>query len=142
MTPEQQAAFFKEQRIKVRRLFQKYGIDPTGGDRWRDIALALAERHEPDFSSRKRGRPREHDDDPKLILMIELLRYRDGMSITKACKAIAEKGAIKGEPKALQNRYKRLMRDRHWKSLLQIFKAMAGDRWVETLEAGIGCKKI
>jgi hypothetical protein len=142
MTPKEQVAFFEEQRVK--RLFRKYRIDPTSGDRWRDLALALAKRHEPHFSPLKRGRPKKHDDDPELILRVELLRCRDGLSITNACKVISETGALKGKPTTLQDRYKRLMHHpRHdWCTLLKVLRAMARDRdtYIEGLEAGSGAK--
>jgi hypothetical protein len=96
------------------------------------------------FSPLKRGRPKKHDDDPELILRVELLRCRDGLSITNACKVISETGALKGKPTTLQDRYKRLMHHpRHdWCTLLKVLRAMARDRdtYIEGLEAGSGAK--
>jgi hypothetical protein len=139
-TLDQQFAYIRDWVLKVVRLFQKYGIDPNGENAWRDLALALARRHEPGYS-RPRGRPKEHYDDVELILMIESLRCRDKLSIAKACKAISEKGAIKGKPKTLQNRYKGLTRDRHWKVIilvLKMLKAKFGDRaYIEAWEGAL-----
>jgi len=143
MTPAQLDAHREDRALKLKRLFQKYGVDSNGENAWRDLALALARRHEPDFSSRS-GRPKERQDDPELILMIELLRCRDGLSIAKACKAIAEKGAIKGKPRTrtLQNRYKDLRRHDHWKVIIQVLemvKAKVGvDQYIEALEEVVG----
>jgi hypothetical protein len=136
-TPDQQFAYIRDRVLKYVLLFRKYGIDPNDQNAWRDLALALARRHEPGYL-RPRGRPKEHDDDVELILMIELLRCRDGLTIADTCKAIAEKGAIKGKPKTLQNRYKALTRHRHWKVIirvLKILKAKFGDRaYIEASE--------
>ena len=143
MTPEQLDAHREDRELKLKRLFQKYGVDPNGENAWRDLALALARRHEPDFSSR-RGRPKERQDDLELISMIELLQCRDDLSIAKACKVIAEKGAIKGKPGArwLQNRYKALTRDRHWKKVIQLFKMakvkVGADQSIEVLKEVVG----
>jgi len=66
MTPAQLDAHREDRALKLKRLFQKYGVDSNGENAWRDLALALARRHEPDFSSRS-GRPKERQDDPELI---------------------------------------------------------------------------
>ena len=143
MTPEQLEAYRKDRILQLERLFQKYGIDPDGQHAWRDLALALARRHEPGFSSRKSGSPKKHDDDAELIFIIELLRCRNRLSIPEACKAIAEMGAIKGKPtaKALQNRYKELKRH-GWKAIIQgfdILKAKVGvDQYIEVLKEVVG----
>jgi hypothetical protein len=143
MTPEQLDAHREDRELKLKRLFQKYGVDPNGENAWRDLALALARRHEPDFSSRS-GRPKERQDDPELIMMIELLRCRDGLAIAKACKAIAEKGAIKGKPRTRtpRNRYKGLTRNRHWKVIIQILKTakakVGADQYIEVLDEVVG----
>jgi hypothetical protein len=74
--------------------------------------------------------------------MVELLRRRDGLSIAKACKAIAERGAIKGKPETLQGRHKWLMHHVHWKPIIQIFKLakakLGVDRYIEFLEEVVG----
>jgi hypothetical protein len=143
MTPEQLDAYHEEQALQLKRLFEKYGVDPNGEQAWQDLALGLARRHEPDFSSRKCGSPKKHDDDVELIFMIELLRCRNRLSIPEACKAIAEMGAIKGKPtaKTLQNRYKELKRH-GWKAIIQgfdILKAKVGvDQYIEVLKEVVG----
>jgi hypothetical protein len=145
MTPEQLDTYQEDRALQLKRLFEKYGIDPDGENAWRDLALALARRHEPCFLSRKRGRPKEHHDDAELIFMIELLRCRDGLKIEEACKAIAEKGAIKGKlrTKTLQNRYKDLKRH-GWKAIIRgfkIIKAKVGeDQYIEALEEMVGSR--
>jgi len=143
MTPEQLDTYHKDRTLQLERLFEKYGIYPSGEHAWRDLALALARRHEPGFSSRKSGSPKKHDDDVELIFMIELLRCRNRLSISGACKAIAEMGAIKGKPtaKTLQNRYKELKRH-GWKAFIQgfdIFKAkLRADQYIEVLKEAVG----
>jgi len=145
MTPEQLDTYHKDRTLQLERLFQKYGVDPNGENAWRDLALAPAKRHEPDFTSRS-GHPKKRQDDPELILMIELLRCRDRLSISKACKAVAERGAIKGKPGArtLQDRYKKLRRDPHWKVIIQgfeSFKTKVGvDQYIEGLGKVVGAR--
>lgn len=143
MTAEQLDLYRKDRDLKLIRLFQKYRVHANGQNAWRDLALELARRHEPDFSSRT-GRPKERQDDPELIMMIELLQCRDGLSIRKACEAIAEKRAIKGKPSTgtLQNRYKALTRHGHWKVIIQLFKMIkakvGADQYIEVLEDVVG----
>jgi len=141
MTPEQLDAYHKDRALQLERLFEKYGVDLNSGHIWRDLALALARRYEPGFSSRKSGSPKKHDDDVELIFIIELLRCRDGMSIPEACKAIAEKGVIKGKPKTLQSRYKELKRH-GWKGIVRgfdILKANVGaDRYLKFYRRWLG----
>jgi hypothetical protein len=143
MTPEQSDTYHKDRVLQLERLFEKYGIDPDGQHALLYLVLALARRYEPGFKSRKSGRPKERDDDHKLIFMIELLHCRDGLSIPEACKAIAEKGVIKGKPttKTLQNRYKDLKRH-GWKAIVQGFdslKANVGaDQYIEVLKGMAG----
>jgi hypothetical protein len=141
MTPEQSDAYHKDRALQLERLFEKYGIDRNGEHVWRDLALALARRYEPGFKSRKSGSPKKHDDDVELIFMIELLHCRDGLSIREACKAIAEKGVIKGKPKTLQSRYKELKRH-GWKAIVQGFdrlKANVGaDQYIKVLQEVVG----
>jgi hypothetical protein len=143
MTPEQSEAYREDCAIELKRLFQKYKVDPDGENAWCDLALALARRYEPDFSSRS-GRPKERQDDPELILMIQLLQCRHDLSIPKACETIAEKGVIKGKPGArtLQNRYKELKRHDHWKAFIQGFelaKAKVGmGKYIKVLEEAVG----
>src|SRR5262249_26549912 len=43
-------------------------------------------------SPRRVGRPKEHDDDVELVLSVELLSRRDGISYAEACKTIATPG--------------------------------------------------
>ena len=150
MTPTERGGFVLQRMMRELRLFQKYGITDlrglvsTADSPWRKLALALAERYENGFKLRGRGRPKEHDDDPELILMVELLRCRDRLSIAKACKVIAEKGAIKGKPKTLQDHHKTLMRNRHWKVFIHGFelaKAKVGaDQYIKVLEEMVGGK--
>ena len=145
MTPEQLDAYHEEQALQLKRLFEKCGVDPNGEQAWQDLALGLARRHEPDFSSRS-GHPKVRQDDPELILMVEFLRCRDGLTIAGACEVVAEKGAIKGKPRArtLWNRYKKLRRDPHWKVIIQgfeSFKTKVGvDQYIEGLGKVVGAR--
>jgi hypothetical protein len=127
------------------RLFKKCGITDLGDldgihGPYRKLALALAERHESDFKPRGRGRPKKHRDDFELVLMVELLRHRDRLSIPKACKAIAKKGALPGNSDFLHERHKSLMKKRPWQVLLQGLKKIGGARYVEMLEDIIGAE--
>jgi hypothetical protein len=148
MTPQERGDFVLDRMMRELQLFEKYGITDLGGaeaffsaaNPYRKLALAMAERYESDFKSRGRGRPKEHRDDCELVMMIELLRHRDKLSVPKACKTIAQKGALPGNSASLCERYKSLMKmkERPWQGLLQGLKQIAGTRYVEMLEEIIG----
>jgi hypothetical protein len=147
MTPAERGNFALQWVMRDLRLFEKYGITDLRGldcdvdNPWRKLALALAERYEDGFKLRGRGRPKEHDDDSELILMVELLRHRDGLSVRRACKTIAEKGALSGNPDSLYERHKSLMKVRRgWPVLLEVLEKIGGNRYVETLEETFGAK--
>ena len=148
MTPTERGNLVLERMMRELRLFKKYGITDlrdlvsTADSPWRKLALAVAERNEDGFKLRGRGRPKEHDDDPELILMVELLRRRDGLSVRRACKTIAEKGVLSGNPNSLYERHKSLMKVRRgWPMLLQILEEqISGDLCVEALEKTFGAK--
>ena len=165
MTPAERGDFLLERLTRELRLFEKYGITDLSGldfhGPYRKLALALAERYEDDFKPRGRGRPKGNRYDCDLVLMVELLRRRDHLSIPRACEMIAEKGALPGRPKSLYQRHKSLMKQpqreeddldlpdgtakkvkvRHpWRVLLQRLEQLAGARYVEILEETVGAK--
>jgi hypothetical protein len=134
LTPSDEIdAEHKEREQKIARLFKKYDIDAHASDAWQSLALVLAERYEPNFSStRRQGRPKGQPGDLDLMMMIELLRRLRRWSIPKACRAIANAHAIDKSAHTLQDRYKVLRnRDPRWKTLL--------DEWSsDFLEAQVG----
>jgi hypothetical protein len=146
MTPAERGDFVLDRMMRELRLFEKYGITDLRGaeaffssaNPYRKLALAMAERYESDFKPRGRGRPKEHRDDFELVLMVELLTRRDGLSVPKACKAIAQKGARAGNSDFLYERHKFLMKKRPWRDLLQGLKQISGARYVEMLEETVG----
>jgi hypothetical protein len=144
MSPAERGGVVLEQMMRELRLFEEYGITDLRGfdfhSPWRKLALALAERYEGDFKSRSPGRPKKHEDDPELVLMVELLRRRDGLTIAHACKMIIEKGVFSSKPNSLYERYKTLMKRRHWRVILEGFEKISGNRYVETLEETFGAK--
>jgi hypothetical protein len=55
LTPSDEIdAEHKEREHKIARLFKKYDIDAHASDAWESLALVLAERYEPNFSSTRR----------------------------------------------------------------------------------------
>jgi hypothetical protein len=143
MTPAEKGAWVMKRVIETLKLFQEFGIDPKSEDAWMRLAIALAERYKPGLGlPRKRGRRREHaNDDIHLMLMVELLKHRDDVSVREACEVIAQTGAIKEiSSKTLQERHKRLMRNGHWKTLIKGLQTIAQgeERYIECLEAGAG----
>ena len=144
MTPAERGDFVLDRMRRELRLFEKYGITDLRGlnpdSPYRKLALALAKRYESDFKPRDRGRPKKHRDDCELVLMVELVRRRDNLSVPCACKTIAEKGAPPGSPNSLYERHKFLMKQRPWRVLLQGFEQITGALYVEMLEETIGAK--
>ena len=145
MTAAERGDFVLGRMMRELRLFEKYGITDLRGldfhGPYRKLALALAERYEGDFKPRGCGRPKEHRDDCELVLMVELLTRRDDdLSIRRACKMIAEKGALPGSPNSIYERHKFLMKQRPWRVLLQGFEQITGALYVEMLEETIGAK--
>jgi hypothetical protein len=103
---------------KMKALFVHYGIDPAnafeGGPKlaatWANLAWHLAREHVPGFSGppRKRGKPATRKaDDVTLVMHVELLKRRDGLSERKAVKNFAAQKLIVGTEWTLLQRYKR-----------------------------------
>jgi len=143
MTPAERGDFVLDRMMRELRLFKKCGITDLRGlnpdSPYRKLALALAKRYESDFKPRDRGRPKKHRDDCELVLMVELLTRRDDdLSIRRACKMIAEKGALPGSPNSIYERHKFLMKQRPWRVLRQGLKQITGALYVEILEETIG----
>jgi len=110
----------EQQEKKITQLFEEYDIDPHQQDAWELLARTLAARYVPGFSSsRRQGRPKGQPYDLPLMNMIELAR-REGWSIPRACRAIADAHAIDKPATTLQARYKVLInRDgRRWRTVL------------------------
>jgi len=142
MTPAEKGAWVIERVIKTLELFQEFDIDPNSEVAGMRLAIALAERYKPGFGPpRKRGRRAEHvNDDIHLMLMVELLKNRDDLSVREACEVIVQAGAIRQRSKTLQERHKRLMRNGHWKTLIKGLRTIEPSkaRYIESLEAGVG----
>jgi hypothetical protein len=82
------------------QLMQRYGINPSDGNAYRDLSFALMKKHVPGFQPVPRqGRPRTRKYDDCLNFMLsELLRCRDGMTGRQVSKFIAELGVMEGSP--------------------------------------------
>lgn len=158
---------------KIVALFKHFGIIPVPGvcagkgssitDSWRrlhaestawmELALRLAHQHVPGFRTppsppRKPGRPRERDqDDITLLLVVELLKRRDHLSIKAATKKIADAEIIKGAPETLRFRYNnRTVINSHGENslvpALELFQQLAlrigEDAFIKCLEDALG----
>ena len=102
---------------KMRALFAHYGLDSTDAYEvgpkmaaaWANLAWHLARQHVPGFIGAPRGRGRpatRKQDDVTIVLHVELLKRRDGLSERKAIKRIADDNLVRGTEEALLKRYK------------------------------------
>jgi hypothetical protein len=102
---------------KFKALFDHYEIESAdafeGGPRmasaWANLAWHLARDHVPGFIGAPRGRGKpatRRADDVSLVMHVELLKRRDGLSERKAVKSIAERNLVSGSEEALLKRYK------------------------------------
>ena len=102
---------------KMKALFAHYGLDPTdalgGGPKiaaaWANLAWHLACQHVPGFARALRGRGRpaiRKQDDVTIVMHVELLKRRDGLSERKAIKRIADDNLVPGTEATLLKRYK------------------------------------
>jgi hypothetical protein len=106
--------WIRQRTNKMDLLLSHYGIDPTGEDCWRKLALALAKRHVPGFRPPppERGRPlTRKEDDVTLVWLVYFLKRRDlfegrNLGDREACKEIADKGLFKGNAETLRTRYR------------------------------------
>ena len=105
-------------------LFQRFAIDPNAGDAWQCLAIALAEAHVPGFQPPppKRGHPKDYDLDLTLLMLIELLKLREGLNVRQAADYIAERGKFRQNAAALRGRYRQAMKDRHLEPLRRMFE--------------------
>jgi len=114
-TDEEYQALIDE---KFKALFAHYEIDSEGAfdggpnmaSAWANLAFRLAREHVPGFRGppRLRGRPAERKfDDVTLVLRVELLTRRHGMSVIKAIGEITAQNLVAGTEMALLQRYKR-----------------------------------
>jgi hypothetical protein len=104
---------------KWKALFVHYGIDssaafepggPEMASTWANLAWCLARDHVPGFrgAPRKRGKPAlRKDDDCSLVMYVELLRRRDGLSDRKAIEKIAAGNLLSGTEDTVRKRYTR-----------------------------------
>jgi hypothetical protein len=103
---------------KLKALLAHYEIDPADAfeagpklaSAWANLAWCLAREHVPGFREppRKRGLPAVRKfDDVTLVMHVELLKRRDGLSERKAIKMIAAQNIISGTEQTLLQRYKR-----------------------------------
>ena len=51
------AQYKQDCETRDKALFAAFGVDPSAGDAWRELAFGLAERHVPAYGSFERGRP-------------------------------------------------------------------------------------
>jgi hypothetical protein len=142
---------------KLKALFAHYEIDPAGAFEggpkvasawanlacaWANLAWHLAREHVPGFSGplRKRGRPATRkSDDVTLVMHVELLKRRDGLSDRAAIKKIAAQNLVSGTEQTLHQRYKRAKKQFVPMSrLYDIFAAAKGrDALVRVMEESL-----
>jgi hypothetical protein len=102
---------------KMKALFGHYRLDSTdafgGGSKiaaaWANLAWHLVLQHVPGFVGTLRGRGRpatRKQDDVTIVMHVELLKRRDGLSERKAIKCIAGDNLVAGTEAALLKRYK------------------------------------
>ena len=102
---------------KMKALFAHYGLDSTdafeGGPKmaaaWANLAWHLARQHVPGFVGAPRGRGKPatgKQDDVTIVMQVELLKRRDGLSERKAIRRIADENVVRGTEAALLKRYK------------------------------------
>ena len=114
-TPEEKSAWVVDQVTKRILLFEHFRVDPKGENPWRDLAMALARKHVPGFAPppKPQGRPRQRGDDAiALVMSVELLQRRDGLSVRRAIKLIANAGVIEGAEETLRDLYKEVTHPR------------------------------
>ncbi|MGH6847958.1 MAG: hypothetical protein ACREC0_11125 [Methylocella sp.] len=103
---------------KFKAVFANYEIDPTDAfeagpkmaSAWANLAWHLAREHVPGFRGPPRGRGKpatRKSDDATLVIHVELLKRRDGLSDRKAIKRIAAQNLVSGTEQTLRQRYKR-----------------------------------
>jgi hypothetical protein len=101
---------------KIKALFEHFGLDashafnsgPHMACAWADLAFKLARRHVPGFQGApaRRGAPaKRKSDDVTLVMHVELLKRRDGLSERKAIAEIVAKDLVSGSEAALRKRY-------------------------------------
>jgi|SRR5262249_15002102 len=141
-TDSDRCVWVMRRALKTALLFKHFDINPNGEDAWQNLAIALAERHVPGFNPppNKQGRPRERtNDDLTLLLLVELLKRRDGASDRAAIKKIATCKIMNGTFDTLRARYQRAKRDKHLRVLLKTIVAVgSNERLVKALESGFG----
>jgi hypothetical protein len=103
---------------KFKAVFAHYEIDPADAfgfgpkkaSAWANLAWHLAREHVPGFrgAPRKRGKPAlRKEDDVFLVMHVELLRRRDGLSDRKAIEKIAAGNLVSGTEDTVRKRYTR-----------------------------------
>jgi hypothetical protein len=141
-SPETKDAWAIERSNKMLLLFKHFGVNPLAENAWRDLAMALAERHVPGFGSpRKRGRPREHqEEDMTLVLLVELLRRRDRVGVKAAIRKIADARIFNRTDETLLANHKKAAKEQA--ALLQFFERVAEGLgqpiFVQCLEDAVG----
>jgi hypothetical protein len=102
---------------KIKALFQHFGVDASdafdGGPRmasaWAKLVFALARQHVPGFKGAPRGRgalATRKSDDVTLVMHVELLRRRDGLSDRSAIRTVVAQNLVSGSNETLRTRYK------------------------------------
>ncbi|MGC1180886.1 MAG: hypothetical protein WA884_18140 [Methyloceanibacter sp.] len=99
--------WIRQRTNKMALLLSHHGIDPTGEDCWRKLALALAKRHVPGFRPPPPGRGQpltRKEDDVTLMWLFYFLKRRDlfegrDLSDRKASKRSQTKRLWKATPK-------------------------------------------
>jgi hypothetical protein len=142
-TPTEKGNWAIKRAAKTLLLFRHFALDPNAGDAWQCLAIALAEAHVPGFQPPppKRGHPKDYDLDLTLLMLIELLKLRDGLNIRRAADYVAERGKFRQNAEALRGRYRQAMKDRHLEPLRRMFERtrqqIGTAAFVEALEAAV-----
>ena len=135
----------ERQAAKTLLLFQHFGIAPDSENAWQHLALALAARHVPGLGlpPKPRGHPMDYDFAITLLMRVELLKRRDHLTVRAAIERLAVTDPYKAmTAEALRTRYREGVKNRHLKTLFQVFNRMAekiGEQeFIESLVAGVG----
>jgi hypothetical protein len=135
---------------KIKALFAHYDLDPAdafeGGLKaaaaWTNLVWHLARQHVPGFAHAPRGRGKpatRKQDDVTIMMHVELLKRRDGLSERKAIKRIAEDDLVPGTETALLKRYRNAKTS--FAPMAEMFDAMAAilgnDVFVRTMEESL-----
>ena len=133
--------FEKDSSSAIEALFREFDLLILNNEElpWRDLALALANRHVPAFGALRPGRPNKNIEESLcLFFWIELLMRRDKMTKTAALKSIFKAGNFYIKYETLRSRSKDIDRNILFRLLRDIFNKLeptiGDERIIKALE--------